>query len=452
MPILFQMLLASVVSLPLALLQGWDAVATARLNARLKAIRDAGDPVTMAELAKTYPDPPPGKNAAEFFNAAFEKMEANNDAHDGLPIVGAGQLPDIAVELPPAMRKAIQAYLKENAEVLDLLHKAAALDGCKFDLDFTKGPGMLLPHLGKLRQGARLLALEAIERTESGKADEAADSLIAGLRVGEAVRREPLLISTLVRVACDSIAIGQMERWASRGRPPVKAIERVEAALAAAGDHRIIESAMVGERCFGIDIYQTYVLKPNRAEMLGQLVGGGDALPLAAPLLLRIVPDAYFKSDMHCYLEIMNEYVAASRKPYPERFIAGARVGQDIEQRIPRYYVVARLIIPALSRVFGVGQQHIARCDTAGVALAALRYKAKHGRLPADLGALVPDFLKAVPADPFDGKPLRYKADADGLTAYAVGEDGKDDGGLTQAREGKTPDVGFRVRWPKAEF
>lgn len=451
MPILFQMLLASVVSMPLALLQGWDAVATAQLNLRLKAIRDAGDPVTMAELAKTYPDPPPGKNAAEFFNAAFKVMEAQREAPGGLPIVDAGQLPDIAVELPPAMRKAIQAYLKENAEVIELLHKAAALDDCKFDLDFTKGPGMLLPHLSKLRQAGRLLALEAVERIESGKADHAVESLIAGLRMGEAVRREPLLISTLVRVACDSIAIGQMERWASRGRPSAQALERVEAALAAVADRRIIESAMVGERCFGIDIYENYVLKPNRGEMVGQLFGGGDALPLAAPLL-RIVPAAYFKSDMTCYLEIMNDYVVASRKPYPERFIAGARVGQQLEERIPRFYVVARMIVPALSRVFSSGQQHIARCDTARVALAALRYKAKHGRLPADLGALVPDFLKAVPADPFDAKPLRYKADADGLTVYAVGENGKDDGGDTQAHEGKTPDVGFRVRWPKAEF
>lgn len=453
MPILLQMLLTSVMSLPFALFQGWDAVATVRLNLRLKALRDAGDPVTMVELAKSYPEPPPGKNAATPLNAAFKELEARKEdparVLARLPLIGTAQLPPLDEPLSPVMLRAIRGYLADHAEILELLHKAAALDECKFELDFTKGPGMLLPHLSKLRQGGRLLALEAIERTEGGKADAAADSLVAGLRLGEHLRREPLLISALVRIAADAIAVGQMERWASRAKPSVQALERVEAAVAAAGDRRIIERAMMGERCFGIDIYDNYVLKPGGGEMLGAFGGEG---PMLAPHILRLIPDAYFKGDMACYLDIMNDYVAAARKPYPGNYLAGARVGQELDQRIPPYYFVARMILPALSRMFGTGQKHLARCDSARVALAALRYRAKQGRLPAGLAALVPGFLPAMPPDPFDGKPLRYKADAAGLTVYAVGEDGKDDGGLTEAPEGNPPDIGFRIRWPKAQF
>ncbi len=400
MPVALQVLLTSLLSLPPSLLDAWNAVATARLAARMKVVTAAGDPASMADLAKLIPDPPPGRNAAELLNAAFKLMEAREE-RDGppkahLPVVADGQLPAPDEPLPLPMLAAIQAYLKDNAEILDLLHKAAALDECKFDLDFTKGPGMLLPHLARLRHASRLLALEAIGRIESGKADAAADSLLAALRMGECVRREPILISTLVRIACDSLAVAQMERWASRAKPLVAALERLEAALAAAADPKLIEWAMVGERCFGIDIYQTYVLTPKRGELLGQL-GVGD---VPFPLVVRLIPDAYFKTDMCYYLDIMNDYVAAARKPHPEG-----------------------------------------------------RYKAKHDRLPADLAALVPDFLKAVPLDPFDGQPLRYKADAAGLTVYALGENGKDDGGLTQQPpDGKPLDIGFRVRWPKAEF
>ncbi|HUT34448.1 MAG TPA: hypothetical protein VNE39_13260 [Planctomycetota bacterium] len=453
MPVALQVLLTSILSLPFSLLDAWNAVASARLAARMKVVTEAGDPASMTELAKRYPDPPPGHNAAEFLNPAFKLMEAENKAVEQLgnraPIVGPVNLPDVGEALPPIVLKNARAYLAANGEILALLHKAAEREDCKFDLDFAKGPGMLLPHLSHLRQGARLLALEAIERVETGKADEAGGSLLGALRMGECVRQEPILISALVRVACNSLAVAQMERWASRAKPSPAALERIEAALAAAADPKLIEGAMVGERCFGIDIYQTYVLTPKRGELLGQL-GAGD-MPL--PLALRLIPDAYFKTDMCYYLDIMNDYVAAARKPYPESYIAGTRVGKDLEERIPRHYVVSRMILPALGRVFSTGQQHIARCESARVALAALRYRAKHGRLPADLPALMPDFLKAVPPDPFDGKPLRYKADGAGLTVYALGEDGKDDGGATQHRpDGKPLDIGFRVRWPKAEF
>ena len=46
------------------------------------------------------------------------------------------------------------------------------------------------------------------------------------------------------------------------------------------------------------------------------------------------------------------------------------------------------------------------RC--AAVAVALERYRLANGRWPDDLAALVPKYLAAVPADPFDGKPLRY--------------------------------------------
>ena len=73
--------------------------------------------------------------------------------------------------------------------------------------------------------------------------------------------------------------------------------------------------------------------------------------------------------------------------------------------------------------------------------------KAKQGRLPENLGALVPEFLDDLPADPFDGKPMRYRVFPDGFAVYAVGENCKDDGGEWRDGQWPLPDVGFRVRW-----
>ena len=63
-------------------------------------------------------------------------------------------------------------------------------------------------------------------------------------------------------------------------------------------------------------------------------------------------------------------------------------------------------------------------------AIALKRYQLRHGALPSDLNALVPEFLSAVPRDPVDGKPLRYRLNPDGtFLLYSVGSDGMDNGG-----------------------
>ena len=45
-----------------------------------------------------------------------------------------------------------------------------------------------------------------------------------------------------------------------------------------------------------------------------------------------------------------------------------------------------------------------------GAVLACRSYKAKHGVYPESLSVLVPEFLPAVPRDPYDGEELRYNA------------------------------------------
>jgi hypothetical protein len=63
-------------------------------------------------------------------------------------------------------------------------------------------------------------------------------------------------------------------------------------------------------------------------------------------------------------------------------------------------------------------------------AIALKRYELKHGKLPTDLDALVPEFLPAAPTDYMNGQPLHYRLNADkSFTLYSVGDDGHDNGG-----------------------
>ncbi|MFO8015173.1 MAG: hypothetical protein R6X20_17960 [Phycisphaerae bacterium] len=68
-------------------------------------------------------------------------------------------------------------------------------------------------------------------------------------------------------------------------------------------------------------------------------------------------------------------------------------------------------------------------------------WKADHGSLPPSLPSLVPEYIDAVPLDPFDGKPIRY--DPQKRILYSVGQDRRDDGGMSESE---------REAWWKREY
>ena len=72
--------------------------------------------------------------------------------------------------------------------------------------------------------------------------------------------------------------------------------------------------------------------------------------------------------------------------------------------------------------------------------IALKRFQLRHGQLPPDLEALVPELLPALPYDYMSAKPLRYLLKPDGsYVLYSVGLDGIDDGGDPSPAPGGSP-------------
>lgn len=66
-------------------------------------------------------------------------------------------------------------------------------------------------------------------------------------------------------------------------------------------------------------------------------------------------------------------------------------------------------------------------CRLAVVAIALERWRLKHGEIPWQLTALVPELLPTVPTDPYDGMPIRFERFSSGrFILYTVGPDGSD--------------------------
>jgi hypothetical protein len=120
---------------------------------------------------------------------------------------------------------------------------------------------------------------------------------------------------------------------------------------------------------------------------------------------------------------------------------------REWDQAVRTAPVGARLMLVDARKLVEACLRHRAGARCAAVALAAERFRLEHGRWPDALADLVPDLLTEVPADPYDGQPLRYRRLSDGVIVYAVGPDGQDDGSPRDAanagREGGN--VGFRL-------
>jgi ABC-type transport system involved in multi-copper enzyme maturation permease subunit len=69
---------------------------------------------------------------------------------------------------------------------------------------------------------------------------------------------------------------------------------------------------------------------------------------------------------------------------------------------------------------------------SAFAALAVERFRLAHDRWPLTLDELVPAYLPAVPSDPIDGLPLRYRPINGGVVIYSIGSDGVDNQGAVQ--------------------
>jgi hypothetical protein len=157
--------------------------------------------------------------------------------------------------------------------------------------------------------------------------------------------------------------------------------------------------------------------------------------------------------DCLAYLELHRDMQAAAREPFP----AALDEVEQVEQRLmllagdknplTRFnHMFTLLIMPATGKSFEAAGRNLALRDLVRCAIAARQYQHANGELPKSLATLAAfEYLPAVPADPFDGQPLRLIAGEESLTIYSIGRDRKDDGGSDPQQNGE-PDIAVRLQ------
>ncbi|MEX0939543.1 MAG: hypothetical protein WDZ59_16890 [Pirellulales bacterium] len=409
-----------------ALMVGLVIWSESRVQARLNALRAAGEPTSVDELEQLASVPEGQTDLTQAWLAAIAPFDSKI-----LPIpqdmnIDSGTPPP--GEDWPQLAKA-EELLTANAAKLEALHLAAEQSGGVYypGLRQFMDIQQRLGHWNQARHAARWLQLEARVRAHRGDPSGAIDSVEAMLAAAESMDREPLIAGFLVRVAILGMTMEELQTLLESGTLPAENLREFQQELRKVDLQGGLTLATQGERVAGLHWYEH---PPT---------GGGAIGRFAWQVQNGSLSD---------YLDGMTPIVDATELDWPE----GLTKLETLAAAAANQTNIALWLQP-ISAVQSMTQAAAiitAKVRAADAAIAVVLYYQKHGQLPERLDELVPEFLPEVPADPFHDAPLNYRVENGEVVIYSVGLDRVDDGGRDVSTDdaSRSGDFGFRLPLP----
>ena len=408
----------------------------------------------VAEIEAQRPYVPDAENAAELYREAFKLYVSPRDS-------GAAWQDDqklsSAVNCVEAQSEVVAKYLKDNEPYLAALSKAVERPSCDFGADlrnFNPTVPLQLMHYAR-----RFLTVAARTEARRGQPGEAMEDLRVMLRLARdsavddslAVYRRGSL-NTIERAwtAAVELVLADCEPDAAQ----------VAKLLGELGKHCAIrstlESAMRADRA-GFLYYYYRPLVSGKEPAMRKIAGAGfsdfldDLMHCGGhrPFLYAAraglwQQSGYVIRDARHYEVFTGRYAAAAGKAFPEALDQAQAISREAAKQAGWWSFASDEPLSDFPQAILGEARALARLRTAQLGLGCRLYKLKFGAYPdklSDLSAKLPEQFKTLPVDPFTGKDMLYKRTDKGCKVYSVGDNRKDDGGLSSAdRDTKAPD------------
>jgi hypothetical protein len=411
----------------------WRVRLANAVERQIAAIRAAGLPTNGAEANDYYTAVPNEENAALKMAESFALMTSYNDRRSN--VVAAIKFPARKENLTAEQVELVAGYCTLNSNALATAKEAVKLQQCRYPLDLSQGAHVLLKHLAEMRKLARIAEF----RTLFGQNDFAAE-IITMTGMANTLDKEPILISKLVRIATLTMAVTAVEHRLNLQSLDDARLKLISEAFTKSVPTNQMANGFIGERAMFLSVFQ---MSP---EEISKLADGGDEKSpepsvssfSGSQAILRLV--GFYDRDKRFYLKAMETNIALTTM-FPKNAAVITNIQEQIFKECARHhYILSSLLLPALGASVIKEAKGLAQIYTAQTALAVERFRLAHGKLPEKLDELVPQFLPAVPQDPFDGQPLRYRRLEKGYVIYSVDRDGMDNGGRERPASIKSSD------------
>jgi hypothetical protein len=301
--------------------------------------------------------------------------------------------------------------------------------------------GMLLgansADAGQARNLARVLVARMRLAGVAGDHGDVADAFDQVMSLAETYSRQPRMVDHLVANGMATLAMRELAQLLMEFQFDEATCRRLLETV----DRRrpgSVELALDTERIMFLDVMQRYYTDDGNgdghgipslgAAWLGAAPPGNVLVNFGYSFKSRFV-DATRREEIAMFERLTDVVIARSRVPFPEREETSIDLPWD---RVRSRYVMTDMLFGGqerfvdhdlYARVFAEGARALLGIET---------HQRRHGALPADLEALVPDVLASVPVDLYTGEPLIYRpleGDEHGrpFLLISLGSDGQPD-------------------------
>ena len=461
---------------------------TSELEAYKQQLRAQGEKLEVSELVP--PSPSPEDNGADLASSGLQLL--TNDLSDlfkysppkmrlitpGRAMVGSMQ-PDARNDEATNTWEQVAAALAAERPGMELIKEAAACPTIDFRLDYQDGFKLEWKPYGRLRHADLRLAEEAMCALHAGAPATAVTNVCLLLRLIQDEQNGHLIITELTRQRMEDTAAAVS--WELLQTPQVTGAELAKLQAA----WQPLEFIAPMEKAFEL----------QRAETLLQIEQIRNSTPK------HLMPLAYSGASLTGWSGWLNDPLGHLKDEWDRAKLEAATQlwcnswSYADELRILQYdQLVLNILRPAITNVaLFPASTDLARktkawqaANPAGggstlrllglrpargmfsswvtdfqfqdlliaspmaaeaarqiavTAIALKRFQLESGHWPETLAELSPKFLPEVPLDPVDGRPLRYRRNADGtFLLYSIGSNGVDDGGDPTAPAGTADD------------
>lgn len=344
---------------------------------------------------------------------------------------GVDELTDSRESIPRKTKKypvsAKEVWLKQNANSFRLLR-----EGLKYPAlhPSVRSDNSTIEY-GKFRALARALVVESHVRAARGDWRGAADSALDGLEFGYDIPRGGPLIAGLVGEAVQAICLREMYRIsphldAKTARHVAQRIEHLYATRVPYFKTLQEEKWTQQAELLEIESKKFWRLKLvimlSRPPAYALIMAKITQTPYSPPSRIETAK-AFLKNSsllfiskrnfLNNYTKGIDAYIANGRAPYTKMKTVSVS-GDKFTSTILSIYEDTRWNWARMNAY-----------SVLNMTMLALRaFRLEHGHYPSNLKVLLPEYLKAIPTDPFTDAPLHYQLQGKKYLLWSIGPDG----------------------------
>jgi hypothetical protein len=326
-----------------------------------------------------------------------------------------GDPPDeIADVMNDAIKGKIEAneQLKEFAEsqssAIELTMTAAAIEGCDWGMDYSKGFELLLPHLGPMRRACKVILLDAQIKAGEGDIEKAMEQSLTCFRIARHIKNDTTIISSLVGMSVEQLACETIGSILSKQAVSEELLNEIRDTL-----NEMTENYGTMKECLRMEseIAANYMRTKSIPELLEVLGIKEDekTAELDEEMLAKSI--TYYRKHMEIILK-------AFEQPYAKAIDLMQATQKKLEEDIEKNNtaVLASIIAPAMEKCLNNEVLALNRINALRCAVEIYLQIQKADKLPDKLPS-------GSPKDTFSNKNFVYEKKEDGFILRCQGKD-----------------------------